>query len=357
VRDIKVRCKALASCLLLLSQNIFAVEVKNIYETEVIALSQSEPDRNAAITEALKIVLTRVMAGDNILADPTVQSALSNAQHYVKQYQYSLATTQSAISRSSRVMRVLFDESLLIELMKSSKLGVWSEIRPELLVWLVVEKTNDRQLFNAGQMPDIEQALHDAAEHKALPVLLPLMDLEDRQNISVNDVLSAYSENLLAASRRYDVPAVLAGRIIKKDNCWLGEWTFYFDDKINQWSGNCHPLSSTLLAGIQGTYTILSKYYAVTVGMINTGAVTLKIEGIKGSTDRNRVTGYLQSLPMVKSVIWLRMLSGADLFEIRFAGDRRNFEEMLGLGRVLEPITKSNPGSDMLDYQLTSKMH
>jgi hypothetical protein len=241
--------------------------------------------------------------------------------------------------------------------MKSSKLGVWSEIRPEILIWLVVEKTNDRQLFKTGQMPDIEQALHDAAKQKALPLLLPLMDLEDRQKILVNDVLSAYSDHLFAASRRYDVPAILAGRVIKKGDCWLGEWTLYFDEKINQWSDNCQPLPSTLLGGIQGTYTILSKYYAVTVGMINTGVVTLRIKGVKGSTDRNRVTGYLHSLPMVKSVNWLNVLSGANLFEIRLAGNRRNFEEMLGLGRVLEPITKSNPGSDMLDYRLMSKLH
>ena len=253
--------KAIASCLIILSQNIFAVEVKNIYETEVIAISQAKPDRDAAIMEALTVVLTRVMAGDDILQDPTVQTALSNASNYVRQYQYSLVTTHTGTSSSSRVMRVLFDEASLMELMKSSKLGVWSEIRPETLVWLVVEKMGERQLFHAGRMPEIEKGLHNVAKHKSLPLLFPLMDLEDRQKISVNDVLSAYSEHLLAGSRRYDVPAVLAGRVVKKGNCWQGEWTLYFDQKINQWSKGCKPLPETLLNGIQGVYDIISQYY------------------------------------------------------------------------------------------------
>ena len=349
--------KAIASCLIILSQNIFAVEVKNIYETEVIALSQAQPDRNAAIMKALTVVLTRVMAGDDILQDPTVQTALSNASNYVSQYQYSLVTTNSGVLNSSRVMRVLFDEASLMDLMKSSKLGVWSEIRPETLVWLVVEEMGERQLFQAGRMPEIEKGLHNAAKHKSLPLLFPLMDLEDRQKISVNDVLSAYSDHLLAVSRRYDVPAVLAGRVVKKGNCWQGEWTLYFDQKINQWSKGCKPLPETLLNGIQGVYDILSQYYAVTVGMMNTGMVTMKINGVKGEADRNRITEYLQALPMVEFVSWFSVQAGMNFFSINYEGDRRDFEEMLGVGRVLEPLAMSDPSADVIDYRLMPKSH
>jgi uncharacterized protein len=89
------------------------------------------------------------------------------------------------------------------------------------------------------------------------------LDLEEQQRISVSDVLSADSRNLLAASARYEVPAMMAGRLVRKDQCWQGEWAFYFDNKIQQWSNECLPLKAAAMEGMRGAYQILSNYYGV----------------------------------------------------------------------------------------------
>lgn len=240
-----------------------AVEVKGLYEIELIANSQSATDREQAIKQALYGVLSRVLVADDISKIPAVQQVLNGAQHYVKQFQYSLIAADEYSASDARLIRVEFDEDQLLEVMRKSQVGIWSEIRPETLVWLVVDEDGKRQFYNPESMPDFESALALASKIKGIPVIFPMLDLEEQQRISVSEVLGADSRNLLAVSARYEVPAVMAGRVTKKGQCWQGDWAFYFDNKIKQWSSDCLPLKAAMQAGMGGAYGILANYYGV----------------------------------------------------------------------------------------------
>nr|WP_305888698.1 DUF2066 domain-containing protein [Methylomonas sp. SURF-2] len=240
-----------------------AVEVKGLYEIELIANSQSAADREQAIKQALYGVLNRVLVADDISKVPVVQQVLSGAQHYVKQFQYSLIAADEYSAGDARLIRVEFDEDQLLEVMRKGQVGIWSEIRPETLIWLVVDEDGKRQFYNPDAMPDFESALALASKVQGLPAIFPMLDLEEQQRISVSEVLGADSRNLLAVSARYEVPAVMAGRVSKKDSCWQSEWAFYFDNKIKQWSGECLPLKAAMQEGMRGAYGVLSNYYGV----------------------------------------------------------------------------------------------
>lgn len=240
-----------------------AIEVKGLFEIELVANSESAADREQAVKQALYGVLSRVLVADDISKLPVVQQVLQGAQYYVKQFQYSLIPADAYSESDARLIRVEFDQDQLLQVMRTSQVGIWSEIRPETLVWLVVDEDGKRQLYNPDTLPDFESALSLASKIKGVPVIVPILDLEEQQRISVNDVLSADSRNLLAASARYDVPAVMAGRLVRKQQCWQAEWVFYFDNKIQQWSNECLPLKAAMMEGMQGAYQILSNYYGV----------------------------------------------------------------------------------------------
>lgn len=240
-----------------------AVEVKGLYEIELIANSQSAADRELAIKQALYGVLSRVLVADDISKIPAVQQVLNGARHYVKQFQYSLIAADEYSASDARLIRVEFDEEQLLEVMRKSQVGIWSEIRPDTLVWLVVDEDGKRQFYNPETMPDFESALALASKIKGVPIIFPMLDLEEQQRISVSEVLGADSRNLLAVSARYEVPAVMAGMVTKKGQCWQGDWAFYFDSKIKQWSSDCLPLKSAMQSGIGGAYSVLSNYYGV----------------------------------------------------------------------------------------------
>jgi hypothetical protein len=112
-------------------------------------------------------------------------------------------------------------------------------------------------------MLDIESALSFTAKLKGVPIIYPMLDLEEQQKISVNDVLGTDAKNLLAVSARYEVPAVMAAHLVKKADCWQSDWAFYFDNKIKQWTSGCVPLKSSITVGIKGAYDVLSNYYGL----------------------------------------------------------------------------------------------
>ncbi|MGY6277620.1 DUF2066 domain-containing protein [Methylomonas sp. MgM2] len=240
-----------------------AIEVKGLYEIELVANSQSASDRELAIRQALYGVLSRILVADDIAEIPAVQQVLRGAEHYVKQFQYSLIAADEHSNSDARLIRVEFDQDQLLEAMRKSNVGIWSEIRPETLVWLVVDEDGNRQFYNPDTMSDLDNALSLASKVKGLPIIFPMLDLQEQQRISVSDVLSADSRNLLSVSARYDVPAVMAGSIVRKAKCWQGEWALYFDGKINQWHNECLPLRALIIEGMQGAYQILSHYYGV----------------------------------------------------------------------------------------------
>lgn len=344
--------KAFFIFLLCYSKFLPAVEVQGLFEAEVITQSQSPEDRNKAIKEALAIVLGKIMAGDNVLEDPTVKLALNDAPLYTTQYQYSLIPSNTDES-SARIMRVKFDQNALLELMLSSKLGIWNEVRDETLVWLVVGKGRKKQIFKAEIMPEIANALDKAAKRKGLPLLFPLMDLEESQKISINDILGTHSERLLEVSERYETPSILVGHLKKNKKCWKSEWALYFDNGIKQWESDCVSLDDAVLSGMQGTYDKLSKFYAVKPETLGIGTVVLKVAGVKNMTDMSRITDYLNSLPMTESVHWLKVKSGINYYKVKTSGSRRSFIEAVGLGRILDPLdSEEKRDKNELNYRL-----
>lgn len=344
--------RALIICGLFFSSNAFAAEVQGLYETEVIAKSQSVEDKNAAFKEALTSVLKRVMAGEDILHDSVVQVALADAGHFIKQYQYSLIESNSDENSSARIMRVLFNEQDVLNLMKTSRLKVWGETRPETLLWLVVEENGRRSFLRADMMPEVNNAVKKAAKQAGLPLLFPLLDMEEQQRISVSDVLSAYSKPLLTVSEGYGVVSILAGRVVKTEDCWKADWAFHFDENIEQWTLPCGTLNDAILIGMEGAYGRLSKYYAVKPDIHETGSVILKVSGSGGVNDRNRVVHYLNSLTMVKSAIWVGGEAGFNRYKVGFERSQHALEELLGIGRVLNPQGEDNTGTNELRYQL-----
>lgn len=248
---------------LLNASEVGAVEIKGLYEIELVANGQTAADREQAIKQALYAVLSRVLVSEDISKIPAVQQLLSSAQHYVKQFQYSLIAADEYSETDARLIRVEFDEDQLLEVLRKSQVGIWSEIRPETLLWLVIDEDGQRQFYNADSMPEFENALSLASKVKGVPMIYPMLDLEEQQKISVSEVLGADSRNLLSVSSRYEVPAIMAGRLARKGECWQGEWAFYFDGRIKQWNGACLPIKAAVLAGVQGAYEVLSGYYGV----------------------------------------------------------------------------------------------
>lgn len=132
---------------------------------------------------------------------------------------------------------------------------MWGETRPETLLWLVIEENGQRGFFKADMMPESDSALNRISRQTGLPLLFPLLDMDEQREISVSDVLSAYPQHFLTVSERYGVISILAGRAVKMQGCWKADWAFYFDENIEQWLKPCTTLNEVILTGMQGSIT------------------------------------------------------------------------------------------------------
>jgi len=321
----KLAINMLLVCLLLVCQTLYAIEVEGLYEAEVISRSEQETDKSAAIKRAMQIVLTRVLAEKSFLQDDTVKKILADARYYVKEYQFSLVATEKN-NVHARLMRVLFDERRLLDSLRLGKIGIWNEIRPRTLVWLVVEMAGKQQFFDASTMPDVDLALAEAAKQQALPVLYPMQDLEEKRVLSIADILSAYSDHLLDVSMRYDVVSTLAGKLVKQGGCWTAEWSLYFDARIAQWRTACMAVNKVVLNGFQGVYQRLAAYYAASPDTNVLNSVLLKVSQVKNIAELVGVTDYLDSLPMIKTATWVAVESGYNIYRTSVSSIQREFK-------------------------------
>lgn len=253
----------LLAMLLVFNMPVFAVEVQGLFDVELVARSESAEDREIAVRQAFYVVLDRIMVSEDISRIPMIQQMLHNAGQYVKQLQYLPLPADEYGQSDARQLRVQFDEEQVLEQLRKSHVSVWSEIRPATLLWLVVDEGDGRRFYNAEAMPDIESVLTLVSKIKGLPIIFPLLDIEEQQKIPAAGIMNVDAASMLAASARYDVASTLAGQVVRQGECWQGEWGFYFDGKIKRWSNPCQPLKQALLSGVNGAYQILSAYYGV----------------------------------------------------------------------------------------------
>ncbi|WP_420831688.1 DUF2066 domain-containing protein [Bathymodiolus japonicus methanotrophic gill symbiont] len=93
---------------------------------------------------------------------------------------------------------------------------------------------------------EINIALENAAKAHGIPPLLPLMDLEEKQSISVKELLATDAEKILVVSARYDVASILSAKLVKQRRCWRSEWALHFNNKVERWTNACSDLKTNL---------------------------------------------------------------------------------------------------------------
>jgi hypothetical protein len=233
--------------LLLLSMLVFtgiptawAVEVATLYTAQVALDEEQDNPRQEAYKAALAGVLLRV-SGAQLSSDPEmIELLFPSPAAYVVQFRPGEDDT----------LWVSFDGEAIEQVLRQSGQTVWGRERPVTLVWLAVDwGQGDREIIAAGD-PDqsrdsgrsidrnrlLRQRVLDMAERRGLPVLFPLLDTEDQQNVSFSDIWGGFDEQLLVASERYEADSVLVGRI-RPDSNQRNRWNYYFAEDERIWNG------------------------------------------------------------------------------------------------------------------------
>jgi len=190
----------------LFSGQSVALEVNDLYQASVAVDSQARDQREQAIKSALKGVFLKVGGKNAVLSHEVLIKATKRASRYVSQYRYQRKDDQLSIV-------VSFNEAQINQLFEQANLALWGSLRPQVLLWLVDEQGATRKIISSTADSIIPESVNDFSIQRGLPIIMPLMDLTDNEQVFVSDFWQYFPEQVQQASLRYFADTVVVMRI------------------------------------------------------------------------------------------------------------------------------------------------
>ena len=185
-----------------------AAPVTGLYQAEAPVAGRAAEQRNQAIRSAFGKMLIKVTGNRSVAAREELRADVANAARFVQQYSYrsrqdARADEQGATDATNGFLRVSFDALAVDRLLREHGLPVWAANRPSVLLWMGVERKGKRRLLTSERDPGVRSVLEATAAERGLPLIFPLMDLEDRGQLQVSDLWGGFEADIENASRRY----------------------------------------------------------------------------------------------------------------------------------------------------------
>lgn len=190
----------------LVSANLAALEVNDLYQANVVVDSQAREQREQAIKKALQGVFLKIGGKKSVLTHDVLQKAQKKASRYVSQYRYQRKDEELSLV-------VSFDENKVNQLFKEANLALWGSLRPQVLLWLIDEQGISRNIVASDADNIIPSTINDFSIERGLPIVMPLMDLTDNEQVLLSDFWGYFPEQILQASQRYFADTIVVMRV------------------------------------------------------------------------------------------------------------------------------------------------
>ncbi|WP_297529304.1 DUF2066 domain-containing protein [Thiohalobacter sp.] len=306
---------------------------EDLFRIEVPVADRGPASRDAALAAALDGVLVRLTGVAEPRTLPGADALLGQPARLVRTFQYREGPEDRLL------LEVTFEPVALEQAVRAAGLPLWGRDRPDVLLWLAVEDNGQRRLLASDDEQTVAgRALKAAARRRGLPLVLPLMDLEDRRAIGIADVWGGFVERAVAAARRYGAPAVATARIEQVGGGWRGRWTLVFGGETLSWVSDGPDVEAAIAAGMDGLADRLAARLAIRGGGLETGHLLLEVEGVTGLADYARVLRHLEGLDAVRSLRLRVLRAGVMRLQLEVDGGVAALARSLALGRVLEPV-------------------
>lgn len=305
--------------------------VEELYEAEAPYDGQ---DRRGAFSAALAQVIVRVTGDRASVRDPGVVELIARPDGYVQQFRPGVA---------GDTLWVSFDGQAVTNALRAAGQPIWGEERPSTLLWLAIDQGSGRRGV-LGADPDQDDAVmaalrkrvEETASARGLPLVLPLMDAQDRSALSFADLWGGFDEAIEAASERYRADAVLAGRVSLAE-ADRGRWTLYSGSAPMRWVADTED-------SIQRTADHYAGIFAVSTAGVTSRTIRVRVHDVENVDGYARVLSHLESLTVVQAMAVERLDGDRLTLALNMAGSPSALDQALALGNVLRPIESTAGG-------------
>ena len=314
-----------------------AVEMSALYTVEV-PLDPDIPDAQIlAYQTALSEVLVRVTGTTAIAESEQIAELFPDPGGYVLQYR----------SGTDNTLVVSFDGAAIENVLRRAGAPIWGSDRPLTLIWIAVDWGQGEREIVAADDPQrvsgdarsidrnrlLRERVAAVASRRGIPVLFPLLDIEDLENISFSDIWGGFDDLLLQASNRYGADSVLVGRI-RTESLQMNRWTWYLGDERVNWNGETGEMINLLADSLAARFVVDSRSPMETI--------RLTISGI-GSVDAfGQVQRFVENLRVIDEIMIDTVAGDRIVYKVRIQGGMERLQRALELSNILEPTDPFN---------------
>ncbi len=332
----------------------YAVDIKGVYEAEVPVFKQGKKERKQAMRSGLLEVLIKVSGSSEIPLTPGIPDVLDKAASYVQQYRYRSWPADRPVPQVAegektpkRVLWVRYDKQAVNKILQNQGFPIWGRSRPSVLIWLAVEDGGERYLLGNDSNEELKSLMQLEAKKRGLPVLFPLLDLQDQVAIRVFDVWGDFQEEILQASGRYQTKAVLSGRLFRDDyEGWRAKWTLYEGDNRADWESAGISQDYIFADAIDGVASVLSAKYAQIVDESTRDAFFISVKDVNSLADHARIARYLASLASVEHTSAIEFDAANAVYRLDINGAEQGVVRTIELGNVLVAVQQDGMSID-----------
>jgi hypothetical protein len=353
----------LFSVFVLSPSSLFAIELKNMGSISVVVPNESDKERYRGNYIGLSQVLLRLSGNKEVLETEVAKELLKDSSRYLLQYSYDTLQSNSKnesliedyVSRGllsdstdgaqskAKVLSLKFDQLLLVKKLQAGGVSVWDANRPEVMFWWVTEENGVRTMVSDGESSKSRAALVYFSEQRAVPIKLPLMDLQDRKRVTTSDVWGGYNEQLAQASTRYNLNTWVSGKSYFANGNWNAHWEVHVLGGVRAFKSQSPSLFTLQKAVIASVARVLASEYAIIVGE-NGSTLLVSVNNVKTLSNFTTIETYLESLFVISNVEMYELQADKVTFKVILKEDVEKFKKLLAVDKKLyeETLTETS---------------
>lgn len=326
-----------------------AEAMSNLYQQSELVVGQSLDERRQAAGKALATVVVRVSGQKQALDSGEVKAALARPDLYVEAFRYESGNAtleRDGVQVPATTLVLNFSRVSIENLLRQAGLPLWPANRPAVLVWLVTDDPEaGREMISLQDNGPLAAAVQAEARARGLPLVLPLMDLEDQVALNADDLWNLDQAVIEEASARYGVGAVLVGRYSEASSGrWMSAWMLLHKQDRQLFDTEGGSDAEVLQYALNATGDYLAGIYAINTRGGAVDAVMMEIEQVDAFDDYASALAYLQALAMVRELDVVAVEGARVRVLLRTEGEISQLRNALELDRRLSPMMPATSG-------------
>ena len=298
---------------------------------------EEEGNLAPALARAMREMLVRATGLRRPEDFPGVEEALANPEGFVQQYVFE--------SDPKFGLTVKFDEGAVTRLVERLGLGWWSRVRPLVVAWIVVEDERGRKSYVDAASAGAAAAAA-AGDERGLPLLFPLLDIEDRVALPEFTVWGGFPEPIRRASERYAADAVLVGRAYRGESGrWQARWNLLLGGEDEDFRTAGDSLEAAAAEGVHQVADRFAARFARRGEDAVPAPAPITVAGVERLEDYARVLRYLASIDIVEELQVVRVEPSRLRLVLRARGGQATLAQLIAFGRTLVPEAEAEVGS------------